>query len=57
MNRKILAGVAVTALLFLSLLPAGSGNARGKEISSTRRFVIDGRSFASDESPPTPDPF
>ena len=51
MNRKILAGVAVTAPIFLSLLSAGSGNARGKEVSSTRRFLIDGRSFASDESP------
>jgi hypothetical protein len=53
MNRKILAGIAVAAPLILSLFPAGSGNARGKEISSTRRVVIDGRSFASDE--PSPD--
>lgn len=52
MNRKFLAGIAVAAPLFLSLFPAGSGNARGKEISSTRRVVIDGRSFASDESSP-----
>ncbi|MCR4309049.1 MAG: hypothetical protein NUW14_03340 [Deltaproteobacteria bacterium] len=52
MNRKILAGVAVAATLFVSLCLEGSGNARRKEISSTRRVVIDGRSFASDESSP-----
>lgn len=52
MNRKILTGLAVTATLFLSLCIEGSGNARRKEISSTRRVVIDGRSFASDESSP-----
>ena len=50
MNRKILAGVAVAATLFVSLCLVGSGNARRKEISSTSRVVIDGRSFVSDES-------
>jgi hypothetical protein len=51
-NRKILSGLAVAATLFVSLCLAGSGNARRKEISSTRRVVIDGRSFVSDESSP-----
>jgi len=50
MNRKILTGLAVAATLFASLCLAGSGNARRKEISSTSRVVIDGRSFVSDES-------
>ena len=52
MNRKILTGLAVAATLFVSLCLAGSGNARRKEVSSTRRVVIDGRSFVSDESSP-----
>jgi len=52
MNRKILAGLAVAASLFVSLCLAGSGNARRKEISPTRRVVIDGRSFVSDDSSP-----
>ena len=52
MNRKILAGLAVAATLSVSLFFAGSGNARRKEFSSTRRVVIDGRSFVSDESSP-----
>jgi hypothetical protein len=52
MNRKILTGLAVAATLFVSLCLAGSGNALRKEISSTRRVVIDGRSFVSDESSP-----
>ncbi len=52
MNRKILTGLAVAATLFVSLCLEGSGNARRKEISSTRRVVIDGRSFVSDESSP-----
>jgi hypothetical protein len=52
MNRKILTGLAVAATLFVSLCLAGSGNARRKEISSTRRVVIDGRSFVPDESSP-----
>lgn len=52
MNRKILAGLAVAATLCVSLCLAGSGNARRKEISSTRRVVIDGRSFVPDESSP-----
>ncbi len=52
MNRKILTGVAVAATLFVSLCLEGSGNARRKEISSTRRAVIDGISFVSDESSP-----
>lgn len=52
MNRKILTGVAVAATLFVSLCLEGSGNARGKELSSTSRVVIDGRSFVPDESSP-----
>jgi hypothetical protein len=52
MNRKILASLAVAATLFESLCVAGIGNARRKEISSTSRVVIDGRSFVSDESSP-----
>jgi hypothetical protein len=52
MNRKILAGLAAAATLCASLCVAGRGNARRKEISSTRRVVIDGRSFVSDESSP-----
>jgi hypothetical protein len=55
MNRKILAGLAVAASLIVSLLLAGSGNARRKEFSSTRRVVIDGESFVSDESSPDAD--
>ena len=50
MNRKILTGLAVAVALFVSLCVAGSGNARRKEISSTSRVVIDGRSFVTDES-------
>jgi hypothetical protein len=52
MNRKILSGLAVAATFFVSVGLVGSGNARRKEISSTRRVVIDGRSFVSDESSP-----
>jgi hypothetical protein len=52
MNRKILIGLAVAATLFVSLCLAGGGDARRKEISSTRRVAIDGRSFVSDESSP-----
>jgi len=52
MNRKILTGLAVAATLFVSICLAGRGNARRKEISSTSRVVIDGRSFVSDESSP-----
>ena len=52
MRRKVLTGLAVAATLFVSLCLAGSGNARRKEISSTRRVVIDGRSFVPDESSP-----
>lgn len=52
MKRKILTGLAVAATLFVSLCLEGSGYARRKEISSTRRVVIDGRSFVSDESSP-----
>jgi hypothetical protein len=55
MNRKILAGLAVTATLCVSLCLVGSGNARRKEISSTSRVVIDGRSFVTDESSPNED--
>ena len=52
MKRKILAGLAIAATLFVLLCLAGRGDARRKEISSTTRFVIDGRSFISDESSP-----
>ena len=52
MNRKILTGLAVAATLFVSLCLEGIGIARRKEISSTSRVVIDGRSFVSDESSP-----
>ena len=52
MNRKIHVGLAVAASLFLSLCLVGSGNARRKEISSTRRIVIDGRSLVPEESSP-----
>jgi hypothetical protein len=52
MSRKILTGVAVAATLFVSLCLEGSGNARRKEISSTSRVVIDGKSFVPDESSP-----
>jgi len=50
LSRKIFTGLAVAATLFISFFLAASGNARRKEISSTSRVVIDGRSFASDES-------
>lgn len=52
MKRKTLIGLAVAATLFVSLCLAGSGDARRKEISQTRRVVIDGRSFVPDESSP-----
>ena len=55
MNRKILAGLAVAAMLCVSLCLVESGNARRKETSSTSRVVIDGRSFVSDESAPNED--
>jgi hypothetical protein len=50
MNRILSFGLAVAATLIVSLCLAGNGNARRKEISSTRRVVIDGRSFVADES-------
>jgi hypothetical protein len=56
MSRKILAGLAVAATLSVSLCLVGSGNALRKEISSTGRVVIDGRSFVSDESLPDDGP-
>jgi len=49
MNRKIAIAIAVAATLFLSLCLEGSVNARRKEISSTNRVVIDGRSFVQDD--------
>ncbi len=55
MNRKILAGLAVAATLCVSLCLVGSGDARRKDISSTSRVVIDGRSFVADESSPDDD--
>ena len=51
MNRKFLAGLAVTATLFVSVGLVGSGDASRKGIVPARRVVIDGRSFVSDESP------
>ena len=53
MNRKFLTRLAVAATLFISFCVAASGNAHRKEISSTRRVAIDGRSFATDESSPS----
>jgi len=55
MKRKVLAALAVAATLFVSLCLEGSGDARRKEISSTRRVVIDGGSFVPDESSPDGD--
>lgn len=55
MKRKIPAGLAIAATLFAPLFLAGRGDARRKEISSTTRFVIDGKSFTSDESSPDKD--
>ena len=52
MNRKVPAGLAVAASLFVSLCLGEGGSAGSKEISSTRRVVIDGRSFVPDESSP-----
>ena len=52
MKRKILAGMAVAAALAVSIGIAGSGIARRKETSPTGRVVIDGRSFAVDDSRP-----
>ena len=52
MNRKFLIRLAVAATLFISFCVAASGNAHRKEISSTRRVAIDGRSFATDEISP-----
>lgn len=52
MSRTFLTRLAVAATLFVSLCLAASGNAHRNEISSTRRVVIDGRSFATDESSP-----
>jgi len=50
MKQRILAGLAVAATLFIFLRLEASGNERRREISSTCRVVIDGRSFAPDES-------
>jgi hypothetical protein len=52
MNRRIPVGVAVAASLFVSLCLVGNGSAVRKEISSTHRVLIDGRSFVTDESSP-----
>ncbi len=52
MNRKTPVGLAVAATLFVSLCLVGSGSAVRKEISSTHRVVIDGRSFVTDDSLP-----
>jgi len=51
-NREIPAGLAVAASLFVLLCLVGSGGAFRKEISSTHRVAIDGKSFVSDESSP-----
>jgi hypothetical protein len=50
MNPKISAGFVVGASLFLLLSLSENGNARRKEVSSTRRVIIDRRSFVSEES-------
>jgi len=42
----------VAVSLFASLCLVRSGDARRKELSSTRRVVIDGRAYVSDESSP-----
>ena len=57
MNRRIPAGLALAALLVVSLCLVGSGNARRKDPTSTRHVVIDGRSFLSDESSPDDDSY
>jgi len=51
MKRKISAGLAVSAALFMSLFLSENGDARRKVISSTRDVVIDGRSFTVDDTP------
>lgn len=50
MNRKILLGLAAATVVFVPLCVVGRGDARRKEISSTHRVFVDGRSFVSDES-------
>lgn len=50
MKRTFLPGLAVAMVLLLSFFLAGSVNARRKDLSSTRRVIIDGRAFVSDES-------
>jgi hypothetical protein len=50
MSRKFLAGLAAAATLLVPLCLVGTGNARRHEIIPTRRVVIDGRAFFSDES-------
>ncbi len=50
MNRKILFGLAAATVLIASLCAVGRGNALRKETSSTRRVIVDGRRFVSDES-------
>jgi hypothetical protein len=50
MNRQILAGLAAAATLLVPLCLVGTGNARRSGIFPTRRVVIDGRSFVSDEA-------
>lgn len=52
MNRKILFGLAAATALFVSLGIVGRGDALRKESSSTRRVIVDGRSFVSDETSP-----
>lgn len=52
MNRNFLFGLAAATVLIASLCVVGRGDALRKEISSTRRVIVDGRSFVSDESSP-----
>jgi hypothetical protein len=51
-KRKVLFGLAAATALFVPLCVAGRGDALRKEISSTRRVTVDGRSFLPDETSP-----
>jgi hypothetical protein len=56
MNGKPFAALAVAATLFVTLSVAGDGNARRREISTTRRVVVDGRPLVPDDPPPDGSP-
>jgi len=51
-NRKILFGLAAATALIASLCIVGRGDAIKNKISSTRRVIVDGKAFVSDESSP-----